>query len=112
MDNQIKEKRSFKRFTVTQIFMIEFMKEEQFAANGLNISQGGLLCETKYRIDPLSRVFMAFSLPGDEEPAIQNEGAVMRVEKKGDKYVFAVGFGDMKDEDKKRLQKYLKTEEK
>ncbi len=101
------ENRKHKRFDIPQIFKIEFMKEEAFAARGINISEGGLLCETEYPIDQLSRVFMVFVLPDRGQEILRNEGSVLRVSKKGDKYEFAVAFGDMTDDDREELRKYL-----
>jgi len=101
------ERRKHNRFDIPQIFKIEFMREDPFEASGLNISEGGLLCETDYPIEPLSRVFMTFILPDKGHEILRNEGSVLRVTKKNHKYHFAVGFGDMTDEDRAQLRKYL-----
>ena len=103
-----KERRKYRRFDIPQIFRIEFMHEEQFSATGLNISEGGLLCETEYKLEPLSRVFMVFILPDKGHEILRNEGSVLRVKKRSHKYEFAVAFGDMTDEDKEVLHRYLK----
>lgn len=101
------ERRKHMRFDIPQIFKIEFMREVQFAARGINISEGGLLCETEYMLEPLSRVFMTFTLPGVEDAVLRNEGSVLRVVKKGQMYQFAVAFGDMTEDDREFLRKYL-----
>jgi hypothetical protein len=101
------EKRKHERFNIPQIFKIDVMREEQFSASGINISEGGLLCETVYPIEPLTRVFMIFILPDKSHEEIKNEASVLRVSKKGDKYHFAVAFGDMTEEDHELLKKYL-----
>ena len=102
------EKRKHQRFEIPQIFKIEFMREDPFSAAGINISEGGLLCETEYNLEPLSRVFMTFILPDKKNEILRNEGSVLRVEKKGRMYQFAVAFGDMTDDDREELRRYLK----
>jgi len=102
------EKRKHQRFEIPQIFKIEFMREEPFSAAGINISEGGLLCETEYNLEPLSRVFMTFVLPDKKHELLRNEGSVLRVEKKGHMYQFAVAFGDMTDDDRDELRRFLK----
>lgn len=102
------EKRKHQRFEIPQIFKIEFMREDPFSATGINISEGGLLCETEYNLEPLSRVFMTFILPDKSHELLRNEGSVLRVAKKGHMYQFAVAFGDMTDDDREQLRRYLK----
>lgn len=101
------EKRKHQRFKIPQIFEITFTKEEPFSASGINISEGGLLCETEYPIEPLARVFMVFILPDKGHEILRNEGSVLRVSRKKEKYEFAVAFGDMTDEDRAQLKRYI-----
>ena len=101
------EKRKHNRFDISQIFKIEFMREDPFSAAGINISEGGLLCETEYPIETLERVFMVFVLPDKKHEILRNEGSVLRVSKKGNMNEFAVAFGDMTEEDRALLKKYI-----
>jgi len=103
------DKRKDERFSISQIFEIEFMKEKVFSARGLNISKGGLLCETEYPIEPMARVFLVFHLPRSRSRrALRTEGTVIHVRKKGEMYEFGVTFGDITDEDREAIFTYLK----
>jgi hypothetical protein len=105
----MQDKRKHERFGISQIFEIEFMKENVFSARGLNISDGGLLCETDYPIEPMARVFLVFNLPrAKKNYALRTEGTVIHVRKKGKMYEFGVSYGDITDEDKNTILNYLK----
>jgi hypothetical protein len=102
-------KRKHDRFPISQIFEIQVMKESVFEARGLNISEGGLMCETEYPIEPTARVFIVFKLPhAKPERVVRTEGTVLRVEKKGKMYVFGISYGDISDEDRKAIRVYVK----
>jgi hypothetical protein len=105
----MQDKRKFERFTISQIFEIEFMKEKVFSARGLNISKGGLLCETEYPIEPMARVFLVFRLPGSRSGRVlRTEGTVIHVKRRGEMNEFGVTFGDITEEDKENILTYLK----
>ena len=105
----MQDKRKHNRFGISQIFEIEFMKEKVFSARGLDISEGGLLCETEYPIEPMARVFLMFKLPNTRSRhVLRTEGTAVHVSKKGKMYVFGVSYGDISDEDKNAILDYVK----
>lgn len=109
----MQDKRKHERFAISQILELEFMKEKEFSARGTNISEGGLLCETEYPIDPMARVFIVFQLPRARSGrVIRTEGTVIHVKKKGKIYEFGVSYGDITDDDRKDIQAYIKKHHK
>lgn len=105
----MQDKRKHERFAISQILELEFMKEKEFSARGLNVSDGGLLCETEYPIEPMARVYLVFQLPrARSRNVLRTEGTVAHVCKKGKMYEFGISYGDISDEDKKAILAYLK----
>ena len=100
-----KEKRKHRRFNISQIIELDFMKEKYFEANGLNISEGGILCSSTYPVEPLARVFLMINIPlPDKEFTLKTEGIVMHSKKERNKYIFGISFTDLAQEEKKILK--------
>lgn len=100
------DQRRHPRFTINQAMTIEFAKEQNVDCTGVNLSESGLLMETDSHLQVYDRLFIMFTIP--EETVITIEAIVMRVDKKGKKFLVAVEIAEIKPEDKKLLKKYLK----
>lgn len=109
----MQDKRKHERFAINQILELEFMREKEFSARGTNISEGGLLCETEYPIEPMARVFIVFQLPRAKSGRVlRTEGTVVHVRKKGKINEFGVSYGDISDDDRKNIQAYIRKQKK
>jgi hypothetical protein len=88
---------------------ITFGKENFVHAEGINLSESGLLCETSEEVDPYSRLFIMLSLPGTKgEAEITCEGVIVRLQKKKKKFQIAVQFTEIDDDDVKNIRKFIK----
>ena len=105
------EKRKSTRFIINEAIEFDLKREHFFRAEGINISEGGLLCLTSETITPLSRVEISFTIPfgKNKEIQISTEGIVMHVGKQGNKSKVGISFVDMDEDDKKILKKFIKT---
>ena len=104
------EQRKFERFKVHQMVETSFDRERFVPAEGLDISEGGMLCSTSEPVDPLARIELLISLPRAEtEHLIKTEATVVRVEKEGDDYLIGVQFDALLSEDLDALRNYLEA---
>jgi hypothetical protein len=74
----------------------------------LNLSSGGIACESAAAIEPLSRVFLIFSIPapgGSRE--IQSEGYVAHSSFDGRRCVFGIHFINLSAEDHSAIDAYI-----
>ncbi|MDH4262779.1 MAG: PilZ domain-containing protein [Spirochaetia bacterium] len=102
------EKRKAARFAISQFINISYTKENFIKATGINISIAGMLCELDGTVEPYSKIFILLDLQDKKDP-VELEGIIVRIEKKGQKYLAGVEFSDIYDEDKERLKKFIKT---
>ena len=102
------ERRKSPRFTINQMIDLELGRENYIAAEGVNISDEGLLCHTSELLEPYSRVFLQLSLNGEKKnQTIKCEGVVVRCKKNKKKYDTALEFADMEQSDKKKIHTFL-----
>ena len=102
------EQRKFQRFKIHQMVETSLDGERFIPVDGLDISEGGLRCCSSEPVDPLARIELLVSLPGEnEEHLIKAEATVVRVEKIGDDYHLGVQFDALLSEDLEALRAYL-----
>ena len=101
------EKRKHQRFIIEQAIEFDLKREHFFRAKGINVSEGGLLCETEYEATPLSKVEISFTLPRPNI-TIQTEGVIRHVKKKGKLFTVGISFVDFPEEYKNDLLKFLR----
>jgi c-di-GMP-binding flagellar brake protein YcgR len=104
-----KERRKYPRIVLQQLFEMSLGKETFVAAHSVNISEGGIYCETSKELEVHARVYlMLIIVDKTGESEVQTEGIVLRTEKKKGKYYAAIEFIEMQDEDKEKIQNFLK----
>jgi len=102
------ERRKSPRFTINQMIDLELGRENYIAAEGVNISEEGLLCHTSESLEPYSRIYLQFSLDGEKKKqVITCEGVVVRCKKNRKNYDTALEFADMAESDKKKVHSFL-----
>jgi c-di-GMP-binding flagellar brake protein YcgR len=82
-------------------------------AKTINISSTGLLCQISKEIPVMTRLDMALILPtrvsGGESKAIKVKGVVVRNEKDGNDYRAAIFFLEMKPDDQRKLESFVRS---
>lgn len=102
------DKRRFPRFKISQMVDIAFPRETFFHAEGVNISEGGMLCKTNYDIEPLSQVFFMVNVEhAGGSRMVKTRGTVIHTRKDGDEIVFGVSFDEIDEADRAALQAYI-----
>lgn len=89
--------------------------ERPVSSESLNLSTGGLLCQVKNYVEPLTRVGLTILLPsfgrqGKKTQVINCEGVVVRCdhdEKDDHSYELACCFTDVRREDRQLIEEYV-----
>jgi hypothetical protein len=104
------ERGKFHRFKIRQMIELSLGRESYLQAEGVNVSERGLLCESNEHIEPYTRLYLMISLPVNdcENQEITCEGIVLRSVENGDKFSIAVNFTDLREEDREKLRGYTK----
>lgn len=102
------ERRKSTRFDIAQFVEVSFTKENFIKAEGINISESGILCETAEPPEPYAQIYLLLPTPDGKE-TFELEGVVVRAEKVKSKYHVGVEFTHLYDEDKKMIRKILKA---
>jgi hypothetical protein len=78
-------------------------------ATALNLSKGGLACESAMMLEPLSQVYLIFSIPapGGGERRIRCEGYVAHSACEEERCVFGIRFHDLSREDQAAIDAYV-----
>jgi hypothetical protein len=79
--------------------------DEYFEAQAINISRRGLACSCAASIEPLSHVFVAFTL--DEGRTIKADCYVAHANAEGGKYVLGLSFEGLSPEDDEAIEAYV-----
>ncbi|MBN1531839.1 MAG: PilZ domain-containing protein [Spirochaetes bacterium] len=104
-----KEHRRFPRFSINRIVEIGIMRSDTFSAEGINISEGGVLCESTYPVEPLAKVTVMFTIEtAGKDHTIECDGSVAHVKRKGKKYLFGIHFADIDPDDQKLIRDTFK----
>ena len=97
------ERRKKPRFLIRQMIELSMGRENFIPAEGVNISEEGMLCRTGESLDLYSRVSLQMSLLGKKEFSFACEGVVVRCKKNRSAYDTAVEFADLSDSEKKKI---------
>ena len=102
------DRRQSRRFALRQIIDVTFPRETMFQAEGLNLSEGGMMCRTSHPVEPLARVYLMLSLStASGSYMLKTEGCIVHVEQKGDQYLFGMAFEHLEGQDLEALRAYL-----
>ncbi len=106
------EKRQDPRFRISQLIKMSGGREEYFNAAGVNLSKGGLMCETDESLQMYNPVFLMFDVPDETEEAgyeqIKAEGVVMHSSESGiGKCRIGIRFTGLSEADEERIEKYV-----
>jgi len=92
------EKRKYPRITLNQMIEHSMGKETMVQAQGVNISEGGILFQTASELELYSRLFVSFSImENDTSTDLSCEGIVVRSDKSGDLYDTGMEFADLNE---------------
>jgi hypothetical protein len=85
--------------------------DDQFVgAKALNLSSGGLACESETLLEPLSLVYLIFSIPTPEgDRQIRCEGYIAHSSCDDERCVFGIRFRDLSAEDQKAIDAFIET---
>lgn len=102
------ERRKTPRFSINQMIEMEMGKENFISAEGVNISEEGLLCHTSESMEPYSRVYMQISFEkSQKKQTIACEGVVVRCKKNKKNFDTALEFADIDETDKKKIHTFV-----
>lgn len=96
-----------KRFNITQLVDISNNRENFISAQGVNISESGILVEADEDMEIHASAYFLLEYPGSDE-SFEIEGIVVRSEKKGKKFHIAMEFTFDFSEQKKEVKKFIK----
>ncbi len=103
-----KERRKYPRIVLHQLFEMSLGRETFVAAHSVDISEGGIYCETSKELEIHARVYLMLLIVDKEgESEVKTDGIVLRTEKKKGKYYAAIEFVEMMDEDREKLNNCL-----
>ena len=89
------EKRRRERFAMSQVIELSTSEGQQVKAQGVNISEGGLLCQTDTEIPLGTLVSFQLSIPsGKSTMSVACEGLVLRNNSNNGKYDVVIDFFD------------------
>lgn len=89
--------------------------ERPVSSESLNLSTGGLLCQVRNHVEPLTRIGLTILLPsfgrqGKKTQVINCEGVVVRCEqdtRDNHSYELACCFTDVRREDRQLIEEYV-----
>jgi hypothetical protein len=91
--NMSTEKRRRERVAIDQIIELSTSEGQCIKAQGINMSEGGILCRSDVEIPQGTFVKFNFAFPsGGKSMCVECEGFVLRCVKVGDKYDVVVDF--------------------
>jgi c-di-GMP-binding flagellar brake protein YcgR len=102
------EKRETTRFRINQLIGYYPNREEYLWAEGVNVSAGGIQCESREAIEPLTNVFIMISVPTEDgERLVRCEGFVAYSRMEGDHCRFGVKFDHIEEADRPYFERFL-----
>jgi c-di-GMP-binding flagellar brake protein YcgR len=106
------ERRQYPRYRIDQLIELSFGRETFLNAEGMNMSEGGLLCVTDSYVEPYSSVFLMLGIPVNEDAEeyyeVKCEGIVLRCnQQNGSGYYVGIRFTDIMDFDREKIQKFI-----
>lgn len=102
------DRRNYHRVSI-KIWIVSNEIDEHIHLPAENISSGGMYIITPARHDPGTILEIAFKLPGNEK-VIEAVVQVVNIRPEGDMFGLGLKFLDMKDEDRKKLNKIIASD--
>ena len=102
------EKRSSQRYSIKQLVDISSDGDVFIAARGMDLSTGGLSCESTMPLQPMTPVYLMLGLPFVAgEHLVKCEGYVAHSRMENGKCIVGIQFTDMPEEYRSMLEEYL-----
>lgn len=102
------EKRTTARFSIQQLVGLSADGTAFLSAKGLDLSLGGLSCETGEPLEPKTPVYLMLGLPyASGDHLIRCEGFVAHARRQDGKYVVGIEFTGMSGEHRSLLEEHL-----
>ncbi|HCM26622.1 MAG: hypothetical protein A2Z99_15355 [Treponema sp. GWB1_62_6] len=102
------DRRVEKRFSIKQFIDLSAKGEEFIHVRGLDLSLGGLSCETTSPLDPMMQVFVLLSIPGDSgERIVEVEGYVAHSRMEKGVCIAGISFIDRTPDARTAIESYL-----
>lgn len=87
---------------------IMYGKENYVPVSGANVSEGGILCECDEYIEPHSKLYIMFELPGKNGSyKITCDGLTVRSDLVKGKYITGIQFTDLNKDARTHLKKFV-----
>jgi hypothetical protein len=104
------ERRASKRFSIKQFVDLSSDGQEFLHAKGIDLSTGGLKCESDVPLDPMTPVFIMLGFTGEAgETVIQVEGYVAHSKMEDGRCVVGISFTERSPEALAAIEAYLAT---
>ena len=108
--NNRPERRKSARIRIDQMIELQFGQEQFIRAEGMDLSETGILCTCADPVDPQTRIYLMFRLPVlEDELEIESDGIVVRSEKKRNQYAVAIQFTELSASSLAAIKSYLKN---
>jgi hypothetical protein len=102
------DRRAYQRFSINQLVEMDLGRESFIMAEGLNISENGILCASVEQCGLHEKVFLMMTLPlASGDRVIKCEGLVMRSEYNGASWDTGIMFGDLDEDCTGALNEFL-----
>jgi hypothetical protein len=102
------ERRAARRFSIKQFVDLSSDGQDFLHARGIDLSTGGLKCESEVPLDPMTPVFIMLGFSGDSgETVIQVEGYVAHSRMEDGHCVVGISFTDRSPEALAAIESYL-----
>jgi hypothetical protein len=102
------ERRAARRFSIKQFVDLSSDGQDFLHARGIDLSTGGLKCESEVPLDPMTPVFIMLGFSGDGgETVIQVEGYVAHSRMEDGHCVVGISFTDRSTEALAAIESYL-----
>jgi hypothetical protein len=102
------ERRAARRFSIKQFVDLSSDGQDFLQVQGVDLSTGGLKCESRNPLDPMTPVFIMLGVTCEEcETVVQVEGYVAYSRMEDGKCVMGISFTDRSPEAVAAIEKYL-----
>jgi hypothetical protein len=102
------ERRAARRFSIKQFVDLSSDGQDFLHARGIDLSTGGLKCESEVPLEPMTPVFIMLGFSGDGgETVIQVEGYVAHSRMEDGRCVAGISFTDRSPEALAAIEAYL-----
>lgn len=103
-----KDRRGATRFSIKQFVDLSSNGEDFLHVSALNLSLGGLSCESSVPLDPMMPVFILLGFPGaGGERTFELEGYVAHSRMAGGRCIAGIAFTDRPPDTRSAIEAYL-----